>query len=200
MSAVRPEPASSGADGAVDLDPASLAFEVVWKWSALGAAIRLGHADPVPTHALIDLRVKVLLRPSPVGREPYRSSRRLHGGVVGVAVLEVAGDPGLGIETRLGVRRWALHGSVLATADYLHCDLADEVGPWLRLSLPHERPHERPHDRPSEGALPRYLWSRLPAELGIAGGTCDRVQVARRGPGLDHSASDGAFAGIVSGG
>jgi hypothetical protein len=193
VSAVRPQPALLCGEDRAAPDTANLAFEVAWKWSALGAAARLGHRGPVPPHALIDLSVRVLLRSAPPASEigTYAASRRLHGGVVGVAILAVADDPGLGVDAALGVRRWALQGSVLATADYLHVDLADERGPWLRLSLPHA-------DRPAP--LPRYLWSRLPRDLGIAGGTCDRVEICRGVRGGDHSVSAAEIAAIVSGG
>ncbi len=128
----------------------SCTLRVGWTWSRLAAARSLG--DECQGDVEIELVLAI---------KPERPSRESAPDIEMIAAVaewrllckgrEIAG-------AAQASRRRSLRGERLDTPGFLHLDLSDERGVFLRASLA------------TEGRIANVVWARLPDELAIAGG------------------------------
>lgn len=126
----------------------SLAFEVRWTWSRRAASRALGLECRRDLELLLAVELWISASSSGVPAPADGCGRW----------QLLAGEEAIDLPAGAPAAECALRGTVLDTAAFRHLDLADDQGIFLRASLP------------TRLAATSPVWSRLPGELGVAGG------------------------------
>ena len=157
----RDEPSRRGVACEAPRATESLAFEVRWTWSRRAASRTLGFDCRRDLKLLVSVEIRIS-GPSAAGLASAEGSGRWQ---------LLGGGEAIELPDAVRAMESTLRGTVLDTANFRHLDLVDDRGVFLRTSLP------------CDHAVAPPVWSRIPNDLGIAGGCLSAPSLSVVGDG-----------------